>query len=527
MLVLSIVGMQSAAPLVGCRGGPPSRAHHLPSEPAAARQPARARGGAERRSGGNRGRARRHVRDRRGERRLRQDARRARVRDHRARRRGRDTSAVPDPRRGRTAGRSDGPAAAAGSAYRRGGAGAFDPDRARRRLAHRRHRLGRSGMDDTRRRDGHDRGLPRRHRGAPLGGGARGSARDRRARPRRGRDAPTARRTSSSPCCRTSCARRSTRCSAGCTSCAARGSPRRDGRRVRSTRSSATSGRRRRSSTICSTSRASPRASSSSSSAASTSPRWWRARSSRCGRSAAAQGSAARARRSADECLEVDGDVARLQQVIGNVLHNAIKFTPRDGRIGVRLARARRARRRSRSRTAVRASSPSSLPHVFDRFVQSESSTTRRHGGLGLGLAIVQQLTALHGGTVRAESAGPGRGARFTIALPLAASALEREHGRRARRRSRPPRPPTSRRSTWSWSTTTSTRARPWGSRSPRAARWSASPSPRGKRSPLRRRPPAVLVSDIGMPGEDGYALIRAIRTREEGTHAAARSRSR
>jgi signal transduction histidine kinase/ActR/RegA family two-component response regulator len=118
------------------------------------------------------------------------------------------------------------------------------------------------------------------------------------------------------------------------------------------------------------------------------------------------------------------GDPNRLQQVIWNLLSNAVKFTPRGGRVEVGLARAG-------SQVEIEVSDigmgiPADfLDYVFDRFRQADSSTTRTHGGLGLGLAIVRHLVELHGGTVVATSPGPGQGATFTVRLPAAVPAEE------------------------------------------------------------------------------------------------------
>jgi signal transduction histidine kinase len=116
----------------------------------------------------------------------------------------------------------------------------------------------------------------------------------------------------------------------------------------------------------------------------------------------------------------VSGDAGRLAQVMSNLLANAIKFTPEGGRIDVFIAP-------SKDHLEVRVVdtgegiSPDLLPHVFDRFRQADGATTRRHTGLGLGLAIVRDLVELHGGTVHAASPGVGRGATFTVRLPIAA----------------------------------------------------------------------------------------------------------
>jgi PAS domain S-box-containing protein len=115
----------------------------------------------------------------------------------------------------------------------------------------------------------------------------------------------------------------------------------------------------------------------------------------------------------------VAGDPARLQQVVWNLLSNAIKFTPRGGLVTIDLGR-------SDANVAVTVRDngagikPEFITHVFERFRQADASMTRRHGGLGLGLAIVKHLIEQHGGTVRADSAGEGLGASFTIELPLA-----------------------------------------------------------------------------------------------------------
>lgn len=114
----------------------------------------------------------------------------------------------------------------------------------------------------------------------------------------------------------------------------------------------------------------------------------------------------------------VSADLGRLQQVMGNLLTNALKFTPAGGRVTVRQRRTDHAFEVSIEDTGEGISADF-LPHVFGRFRQADGSSTRNHGGLGLGLAIVKQIMEMHGGSVRAESAGRGRGARFTIALPF------------------------------------------------------------------------------------------------------------
>ena len=114
----------------------------------------------------------------------------------------------------------------------------------------------------------------------------------------------------------------------------------------------------------------------------------------------------------------ISGDPERLQQVIWNLLANAVKFTPKGGRVQIRLERVNSHVEIVVSDTG-KGIKPEFLPHVFDRFRQSDGSMTRRHGGLGLGLAIVRQIVELHGGTASVDSAGEGQGATFTVKLPL------------------------------------------------------------------------------------------------------------
>jgi CheY-like chemotaxis protein len=118
------------------------------------------------------------------------------------------------------------------------------------------------------------------------------------------------------------------------------------------------------------------------------------------------------------KCVPMRGDPARLQQVIGNLLSNAVKFTPQGGRIAVELA-CPESFAELRIADTGEGIAPEVLPYVFDRFRQGGTSTTKRHGGLGLGLAIARHVVDLHGGTIHAESAGEGRGATFRVRLPL------------------------------------------------------------------------------------------------------------
>lgn len=120
-----------------------------------------------------------------------------------------------------------------------------------------------------------------------------------------------------------------------------------------------------------------------------------------------------------DAC-QIRGDASRLQQVVANLLSNAVKFTPEGGRVSVALNRAGASCELTVSDTG-QGISPDFLPFIFDRFRQADSASTRRHGGLGLGLAIVRSIVKLHGGTVQATSPGEGHGANFIINLPLMA----------------------------------------------------------------------------------------------------------
>ncbi|MDQ2974852.1 MAG: ATP-binding protein [Acidobacteriota bacterium] len=215
------------------------------------------------------------------------------------------------------------------------------------------------------------------------------------------------------------------------------------------------------------------------------------------------------------------GDSSRLQQVVWNLLANAIKFTPSGGRIEVKVKRAGDDLQIRVSDTG-QGISPEFLPFIFDRFRQADGTTTRAHGGLGLGLAIVRHLVELHGGTIRAESAGEGNGSTFTVRLPLAPS----PQGGKPKTKS----------------------ARTSQSRD--KSKFSSVPSLNDVRvllvddnldtlqilgvmltdskatvqtaasvsealEMLEWFEPDVLVSDLAMPGEDGYSLISRIRALE------------
>jgi len=215
----------------------------------------------------------------------------------------------------------------------------------------------------------------------------------------------------------------------------------------------------------------------------------------------------------------VSGDADRLQQVVWNLVSNAIKFTEPGGRVEVEVER-RDGFVETRVRDTGKGIDSRLLPHVFERFWQAEGGTTRRHGGLGLGLAIVRHLVELHGGTVAVDSAGTGCGTTFTVRLPaISVTAQERpslapigtlrvlegvralvvDDERDAQDMAR--------------------RALELCGLEVRTA-----DSVEQAMQVLATWTPGVLVSDIAMPHEDGFALIRRVRAREEtaGGHLAA-----
>src|SRR5262249_50376843 len=134
------------------------------------------------------------------------------------------------------------------------------------------------------------------------------------------------------------------------------------------------------------------------------------------------------------EPVRVTGDGARLQQVVWNLLSNAVKFTGDHGSVVVWLDKTEHHAHISVSDDGV-GIAPEFLPYVFDRFRQADGSSTRKHGGLGIGLAIVRHIVEMHGGSVRVESRGRGQGTTFTIELPLVprkSMSVETDAGRRA-----------------------------------------------------------------------------------------------
>jgi CheY-like chemotaxis protein/anti-sigma regulatory factor (Ser/Thr protein kinase) len=223
-----------------------------------------------------------------------------------------------------------------------------------------------------------------------------------------------------------------------------------------------------------------------------------------------------------DESLgPVSGDHARLQQVVWNLLFNAVKFTPEGGRVEVRLERDG-----SRARVVVsdtgRGISPDFLPHVFDRFRQADGATTRSYGGLGLGLAIVRHLIEAHGGTVRVESHGEGLGATFSITLPFLAVRIEAPEIERRSRRHENGAPryalPRQLDGVRVLVVDDDLEARQMISTvlAQSGAEVRVCISSSDALDTLSRWKPDVLMSDIGMPNEDGYALIQRVRRLKE-----------
>ena len=227
---------------------------------------------------------------------------------------------------------------------------------------------------------------------------------------------------------------------------------------------------------------------------------------------------------------QISGDPDRLQQVVWNLLSNAVKFTPQGGRIEVALDRIE-GQAQIRVTDSGQGIDPKFLPYVFDRFRQADSSSTRSHGGLGIGLTIVRHIVELHGGTVRAESRGEGTGSTFVVNLPV--SAIRAEAPGQPTRGAQP-----------SIGIAAAVAAR--------ETEYAAQPGGHGSRlkgvrvlvvddeqdardvigeilrrsgaevstaggsqealQMMGRERPDVLVSDIAMPDEDGYAFIRTVR---------------
>ena len=207
----------------------------------------------------------------------------------------------------------------------------------------------------------------------------------------------------------------------------------------------------------------------------------------------------------------VRADADRIQQVVCNLLANAVKFTPSGGRVSVRLRRTRN-RMELEVRDTGMGIDPQFLPFVFDRFRQGAAGAAGRHGGLGLGLAIAKQLVELHGGTISAESRGAGQGARFKVSLPLRRSARKGRESVEARRR---PRPDLSRIEVLLVDDEPAAREALARLLEQCGAAVRAVGSCAAARQAVTLHRPDVIVADIGMPGEDGYSLMRTLRRKE------------
>jgi PAS domain S-box-containing protein len=215
--------------------------------------------------------------------------------------------------------------------------------------------------------------------------------------------------------------------------------------------------------------------------------------------------------------VSVPGDPTRLQQVIWNLLSNAIKFTPRGGHVQVRMERVD-----SHLQIIVADNGQGIpeefLPHVFDRFRQIDQTTTRHQGGLGLGLALVRHLVELHGGSVGVSSPGPGQGSTFTVVLPVVPIYRVDADGARVHATAKSLFSPVEYVARLDGLTILvvddelDTRELLKASLSECGAEVSVAGSVREALASLGSAIPDLLISDIGIPDEDGYDLIRLVR---------------
>jgi PAS domain S-box-containing protein len=212
----------------------------------------------------------------------------------------------------------------------------------------------------------------------------------------------------------------------------------------------------------------------------------------------------------------VAGDEGRLQQVIWNLLSNAIKFTPRGGTVTLRITAPGSLLCLTVHDTGE-GISPEFLPHVFEAFRQADSSTTRVHGGIGLGLAIVRYIVELHGGRVSVESAGPGKGSTFTVELPVLESAAQMPLPRSetAAHHDAPatlPLPSLEGTKVLAIDDQAYTRDIVAAILRRCGAEVTTASSVREALDSVTQSPPEVIVCDIAMPQEDGYAFVRELR---------------
>jgi CheY-like chemotaxis protein len=223
------------------------------------------------------------------------------------------------------------------------------------------------------------------------------------------------------------------------------------------------------------------------------------------------------ARCDAGGTCKVSADAGRLQQIIWNLLSNAVKFTPSGGLVTVRVER-----RGDRAAVEVhdtgRGIAPDFLPHIFERFRQADGSSTRSQGGLGIGLAIVRHLVELHGGTIHADSGGQDAGATFTVTLPLTDDGDDATAIPSAGVVSGPPGelPTLAGVSVLVVEDHDDARDAIVAVLAQCGADVLVAGSVAEARAKLETATPDLLLSDIGMPGEDGYALIQHVRSTPE-----------
>ena len=228
----------------------------------------------------------------------------------------------------------------------------------------------------------------------------------------------------------------------------------------------------------------------------------------------------------ATTCL-VSGDPARLQQVVWNLFSNAVKFTPEGGRVDVRL-HCSEAHLELIVRDTGIGINPEFLPYIFDRFRQADGTTTRKHGGLGLGLAIVRHLIELHGGAIKAHSDGDGLGSTFTVKLPLmriARSKTVTGAEQRVAATAGEPIPSLQHSAALEGlrilvvDDEPDTRELLQAVLAQSGAEVQTSESAAEALKKLTAWSPDLLVCDIGMPEEDGYSLIRKVRNLDSEQH--------
>jgi signal transduction histidine kinase/DNA-binding response OmpR family regulator len=219
----------------------------------------------------------------------------------------------------------------------------------------------------------------------------------------------------------------------------------------------------------------------------------------------------------------VSGDASRLQQVVWNLFTNAVKFTPEGGRVEVRLERSSETHAEITVSDSGQGINPQFLPFIFDRFRQADGSTTRKHSGLGLGLAIARHLVEMHGGTIKADSDGLNQGATFSVRLPLRIAGRSDDVESGVSSLVANDEPPSFRSfpeldglrvlvvededDTRELIATVLARC---------GIEVRACGTATAALEHFREWSPDLLVSDIGLPGEDGYALIKKVRALDQ-----------